>query len=537
MPYAETADTARHWATLRAIDVWVVVTGDLGEPELRDLVFGLRSAQRDGARVIQLRPIGTDGAPEFAAADGVALGELTGAPRGLFEAMSRGGATDVRRLGVIGASRIVLEAAARIGAGAIVGIAPKRSAARRALLPAQPDVIIEAQQLAELDAERYASTRAHRQRVLLNPGPAVVSDRVHRAVAGPDLCHREAEYPRLFEHVREKLLAVAGVGNDWTAVMLGGSGTAGMEAMIGGFVRRGRRLLVCRNGAYGDRLRTIAQRTGIEIDEVTATDTEPIDPRDVERAFAEDPLIDAVAVVHHETTTGLLNPVHEIGQIADAHGALTLVDAISSLGAEALTPATSGIDVVAATSNKCLHGLPGVSFLLLSPRAQERASDVPPRSLYLDVRGYLAAASRSTVPFTPAIPAMYGLSAALDELADEGLQARRARYLARMAFLDEAMERLGLEPVVAAEHRSASVRALTLPDGIGYGELHDGLRERGYVIYGGLGEAARTTFRVCAMGAIEVDALRGFTTELESIITVARASRGGRDRAVVAASR
>jgi 2-aminoethylphosphonate-pyruvate transaminase len=524
VPYAETADTARAWATARAIDVWVLVTGDLAEQELGDLAFGLHSAQLDGARVIQLRAENGYGGPEFDAADGVVDGELTGAPRGLFDAMALGGATDVRRLGVISGTRAVLEAAARIGAGAIVGIAPERSAARSALLAAQPDVIVAPAAFAGLDADRYASTRAHRERVLLNPGPAVVSDRVHRAVSGPDLCHREREYPDLFARVREKLLAVAGVGNDWTAVMIGGSGTAAMEAMTGAFVRRGRRLLVCRNGVYGDRLRQIAERLGIETAEVTAPDTVPIDPRAVERALDGDPLIDAVAIVQHETTTGLLNPVHEIGRIADTYGVLTLVDAISSLGAEVLTPAAHGLDVVAGTSNKCLHGLPGVSFLLLSPRAQERAADVAPRSLYLDVRGYLAAARRSTVPFTPPIPAMYGLSAALEELADEGLHARRGKYLARMAFLDNALERLGMEAIVAPPHRSASVRALPLPGGIGYGELHDRMRSAGYVIYGGLGEAAQTTFRVCALGAIEIDALRGFAATLGGLIAEPRAA-------------
>jgi aspartate aminotransferase-like enzyme len=105
-----------------------------------------------------------------------------------------------------------------------------------------------------------------------------------------------------------------------------------------------------------------------------------------------------------------------------------------------------------------------------------------------------------------------------------------------MAFLDEALGQLGLEPIVAPEHRSASVRALPLPEGIGYGELHDRLRDRGYVIYGGLGEAARTTFRVCAMGTIEVDALRGFATELEHIVSSARDPRARRGRPLAGAA-
>ncbi len=148
----------------------------------------------------------------------------------------------------------------------------------------------------------------------------MVTDRIHRAVGGPDLCHREPEYSAIFQGVREKLLRVAGVGDDWALVLLAGSGTAAMEAMTGAVTRPGRKLLVCRNGTYGERIETIARRLGHEVVVVGASDIEPIDPRAVEAALEADPTIDAVAVIHHETTTGLLNPVEEIARLADARG-------------------------------------------------------------------------------------------------------------------------------------------------------------------------------------------------------------------------
>ena len=516
MPYADSAGTAARWATQRAIDAWTIVCGDLPEPMLAALLPGLDIARLDGARVVLVqsddRRCRSD---ELAFADTIAFGPLDGAPVGLFAALVEAGLDDVRRLGVVGASGEVLRAAARAGAGAIVGLAPRDSDARRTLLRAQPDAIVEPEEFAGLDTERYGSRRSLRERVLLNPGPAVVTDRIHRAVAGPDLCHREPEYGELFERVRRKLLATGGVTGEWGVVLLSGSGTAAMEAMTGAFVRPGRRLLVCRNGAYGERIARIASRLGIETVDVRAPDTIPIDVAQVDAALASDPGIDAVAVVHHETTTGLLNPVHEIAAVATAHSSVVLVDAISSLGAEELRLAGSGIDVVAGTSNKCLHGLPGVAFLLVGPKARERAGQVPPRSLYFDVPGYLRAQARDTVPFTPAIPAIYGLEAALDELADEGVAARRRHYRERIAVLDEELARLGLEPSVARDHRSSSVRSIPLPLGVAYTWLHDALREDGYVIYAGLGESAQTSFRVCALGALEADVLRGFGASLE----------------------
>jgi 2-aminoethylphosphonate-pyruvate transaminase len=284
-------------------------------------------------------------------------------------------------------------------------------------------------------------------------------------------------------------------------------------------VRPGRKLLVCRNGIYGERIETIARRLGIAVVIVEASHLEPIDPAAVAAALDADPLIDAVAVIHHETTTGLLNPVQEIGALGKARGVPVLVDAISSLGAERLDLVGTGIDFVACTSNKCLHGLPGCAFVLVSGVGQQRIQEVPPRSLYFDLPNYLKAQARRTVPFTPAIPALYGLDAALDELLDEGPEHRIAYYHQRMAYLDREFSRLGLEPRVASAHRSGSVRSLPLPPGIDYETLHDAVKAEGYVIYAGLGTSAQSSFRVCALGALKVEALEGFIAALERAIS------------------
>jgi 2-aminoethylphosphonate-pyruvate transaminase len=389
--------------------------------------------------------------------------------------------------------------------------------ARLSLLPAQPDVIIEPGEFAALDAERYASDRAHRQRVLLNPGPSVVSDRVHRAVGGPDLCHREPEYSDILDDVRRKLLDVAGVPDDWAMVMLAGIGTAALEASVGAATCPGKKILVCNNGIHGERVEIIARRLGIAIVSVEESDLEPIDPSLVAAALDADSEIDAVAVIHHETTTGLINPVQEIAREASARGILVLVGAISSLGAEELDLTDFGIDFVASTSNKCLHGLPAAAFILVSPRGQERIAQVPPRSLYFDLGNYLKAQVKRTVPFTPSIPALYGLDAALDELRDEGLIKRKDLYQARADYLDETFGQLGMEPRVAAPYRSRSVRSLPLPPGIDYDTLHDCLKDEGYIICAGLGNAAQTTFRVCALGALTVEALQGFVAAFKRV--------------------
>jgi len=520
MPYADSAATAHRWATERAIALWTIFSGDLAAAKIAALTTDFGSVRADGGNVALIVPPGVEpSALEQSVADLIVPGAQAPAPFGLFQALQAAGLSDIRRLGVLGAGTATLEAGHRAGAGAVIGLADADPAQRRHLLEAQPDVIVAPDEFGALDATRYASNRAHRQRVLLNPGPSVVTDRIHRAVGGPDLCHREPEYSDIFDRVRRKLLKLAGVEEGWALVMLAGSGTAAMEAMTGAATRPGRKLLICCNGIYGERISTIATRLGHNVTLVSSADLTPIDPQAVAAALDADPLIDAVAVIHHETTTGLLNPVQEIAAVAKERDVLVLVDAISSFGAEDLTIPGSGIDFVASTSNKCLHGLPGAAFILVSPRGQQRIAEVPPRSLYFDLSGYLKAQANRTVPFTPAIPAMYGLDAALDELEDEGLAHRQAYYQARMDYLDREFSRLGLEPRVAVGHRSRSVRSLPLPPGVQYADLHDRCKKAGYIIYGGLGEAAKTSFRVCALGALTIEALEGFISTLTGIVS------------------
>lgn len=519
MPYAEHADTAHRWATERAVDCWALFSGDLSEKDLATLQKQAARSHSDGATwALVVAPGGEPTAAERALADVIVTGATAPEPWGLFAAMQSTGVGDVSRLGVVGASRAALQAGRRAGAGIVIAMADASHDARLPLLLGQPDGIIEAADFAVYDAEHAASDRPHRQRVLLNPGPSVVSDRVHRAVGGPDLCHREPEYSDILERVKQRLLEVAGVPDDWAMVMLAGSGTAALEAMTGAATREGKKLLVCKNGIYGERVETIARRLGIPVVVVAASDLDPIDPAAVAAALEADSDIDAVAVIHHETTTGLLNPVQEIAAAAKARGVPVLVDAISSLGAEELDLDGTGIDFVASTSNKCLHGLPGTAFILVSPRGQERIAEVPPRSLYFDLANYLKAQAKRTVPFTPSIPALYGLDAALDELRDEGLANRKALYQSRVDYLDEAFAHLGLEPRVAPAHRSHSVRSLPLPADIDYDTLHDLLKDEGYIIYAGLGDAAKTSFRVCALGALTVEALQGFIAALERVL-------------------
>src|SRR5262249_33150894 len=154
-------------------------------------------------------------------------------------------------------------------------------------------------------------------------------------------------------------------------------------------------------------------------------------------------------------------------------GVRAVVDAISSFGVEELQLGGSGIDFLVSSANKGLQGLPGAAFVLVSPLGLKRVAEVPPTSVYLDLAAYLEGAETGSVPFTPPIPALAALDAALDELLVIGPDEYRARYAARAAVLDDVLSQLDLEPIVEPHSRSRTVRSVRLPKGVDYGSLHD----------------------------------------------------------------
>jgi len=347
--------------------------------------------------------------------------------------------------------------------------------------------------------------------ILLNPGPACTSQRVKDAMLRGDLCHREPEFGELLAGLRADLpRALELSGHE--ALLVTGSGTAAMEMAVISSVRAGRSILVVDNGVYGDRLLKIARANGITAhavrpdapdgDELTRWTT-PIDPEAVRAALAAHPDVDAVAVVHHETTTGMINPIREIGAVVAETGAVLVIDAISGTGNEDQSLGEVGADIVCGTANKGLHGLPGISFILCSDKGVERIQDVPARSLYLNAASYLKGQRDGNVPFTPAVQVCYALDEALREYFEAGgFEARTKLYRERAELVRSGFERLGLEILVEPGVRSNSVTMLHLPDAVPYDRLHDRLKERGYVIYAGQGALSSRFFRICTMGEI-----------------------------------
>jgi len=337
--------------------------------------------------------------------------------------------------------------------------------------------------------------------ILLNPGPVNVSPRVRAALARDDLCHREPECEELLARIRARLLSAFAPGGGFTAVLLAGSGTAALEMAVTSILSARGRLVVVANGVYGERMAAMATAARLPYTVVEGDWLSPPDLPAVEQAVRQ-PDVEAVAVVHHETTTGLLNPVAAVGRLARERGKLLLVDSVSGLGGDQLDFEEVGADLVVGTAGKCIQAFPGMAFVLVRESALSRLAEHPRRSLYLSLPLHYEAQRRRSVPFTPAVQLAYALDEALAELLEEGVAARIARYGAAAALLRAGFMHLGLRCLLPPDLRSNSITALRLPAGRDYASLHDGLKARGFVVYEGQGRLARDIFRVANMGQL-----------------------------------
>ncbi|MFD8898002.1 pyridoxal-phosphate-dependent aminotransferase family protein [Streptomyces ardesiacus] len=344
-------------------------------------------------------------------------------------------------------------------------------------------------------------TAAPQRLVLMNPGPVITDDRVRSALAGPDMCHREPEFSALLTRVRDKVTRVAGGDERHTSVVLTGSGTSAVEAAIGSAVPDGGGLLVLDNGHYGERFAHIAAAYGIRAHRLEHGWATPLDLAAAERALVADPALTHVGVVHQETSSGMLNDVAAVTRIAHAHGREVIVDAVSSIGAERVSLAGDGVDWLAGSANKCLEGAPGLAFVSAAKAAFEGLGTTPKRGYYLDLHRHYLAQEKAVAPaFTPGIPAYYAFDAALDLALAEGWEARHERYTALARRLRAGLEELGLEILLPPEQRAAGLTAVRIPEGVGYAELHRGLRAQGFVIYSAQERLARDFFRLSTMG-------------------------------------
>lgn len=363
-----------------------------------------------------------------------------------------------------------------------------------------------------------------KRQILLCPGPVNLTPHVRAALSELEICHREPEFTQILQTIRAKLLHLLGLGGHYSAVLMNGSGTAALESALLAGVDPGQRMLVINNGVYGSRLAQIARIHQIPLVEIRSPLTERPDINRVAAALKRDSGIGAVAMVHHETSTGMLNPVEAVGALAKKYRRRFLVDAISSLGGEKLELAQNNIRFCVGSAGKCFQAAPGLSFVLVAHEELPRVTKMKPRSLYLDLGLHLKSQEAGDPPFTPAIPLFAAFHAALDELSREGVRGRTAKYRQRALFLRTGFKKLGLTFLLDEKLLSNTLTALWVPKELTYPQLHQSLKRAGYVIYAGQSELKGKIFRIAHMGHLLQSDLQGLLKALKQALTPSNSS-------------
>ena len=364
--------------------------------------------------------------------------------------------------------------------------------------------------------------------LLLTPGPLTTSETVKRAMLR-DWGSRDAAFIALNARLRERLLAIAGAADSHVCVPIQGSGTFAIEATLGTLLPRDGKLMVLVNGAYGRRMARICEVLGRAHATLESAEDVPNDPTALDAALAADPAITHVAVVHCETTSGILNPVAEVARITAAHGRGLIVDAMSAFGALPLDLAETPAEAVVASSNKCLEGVPGLGFVIVGREAIARAAGNA-HSLALDLHDqWRAMEGNGQWRFTPPTHVIAAFVQALDEHAAEGgVAGRGARYARNCRVLVAGMRRLGFETLLPESLQAPIIVTFREPADAAYdfATFYEGLRRRGYAIYPGKLTVA-ASFRIGCIGQIHEPDIEGALAAVEAVL----AEMGVTDRA------
>src|SRR5688572_24698133 len=357
------------------------------------------------------------------------------------------------------------------------------------------------------------------RKILLNPGPATTTDSVKQAMIVEDICPREKDFGQLLDSIKEDLVKVVHGGEDYIAALFTASGTGGLEAAITSAVPKGKKILVIDNGAYGARIANIASTYGIDVILYKVAYGDYPDVRQVEKLLAQNKDISHLAIVHHETTTGMLNPVQEVCDVAKKFGVEVIVDCMSSYAGIPIDIRKWDAGFLISSSNKCIQGMPGMVFVIFKKSLLSVIQNQK-RSFYFDLYSqYMGFKKTGQMQYTPPVQVAYALRQAIEEYFSEGEMGRWKRYQENWETLYDGLRQLGFQFLLQRKHESQILLAIVEPNHPGYNfdKMHDYLYERGFTIYPGKG-AKEATFRLSILGDLNRKDIEAFLKELKGYL-------------------
>lgn len=368
-----------------------------------------------------------------------------------------------------------------------------------------------------------------KRNILLNPGPATTSDTVKLAQVVPDICPREKDFGDVMEFVSEELTNFVGSNDKYTTILFGGSGTASVEAILSSVVDDGT-ILIINNGAYGKRMCEIAEIYNLNYIEFKSSPIKEINLSELEEIIKKHNLenmrsdktpISHIAVIHHETTTGILNNIKLIGSICEKYKIDMIVDAMSSFAGIPINMDEMNIKYLASSSNKCIQGMAGISFVIANKESLETTKNIKQRNLYLNIyKQYSYFKDNYQMRFTPPVQVLYALKQAITEAKEETIEKRYERYKECCKILWDGLDKLNLKKLVNEKASSMLLTSIIEPkiEGYCFDDLHDYLYNKGFTIYPGK-VSSENTFRIANIGQIYPENMSKFIEILEEYFT------------------
>ncbi len=362
------------------------------------------------------------------------------------------------------------------------------------------------------------------QYLLLTPGPLTTTRTVRESMM-QEYSTWDVDYNGIVQSIRTRLveLATGDAANPdtHTAVLMPGSGTFTVESVVGSVIPSDGKLLVLNNGAYGARITTIARMLRVDTVELSQAEIEPTDLGQVEQMLADDPAITHVAMVHCETTTGMLNPVEAVGEIVRRLGRVFILDAMSSFGGIPMSMELTGAHYLISSANKCVQGVPGFGFVV-ADRAMLEATEGWSRSHSLDLfdQWRVMETNGGKWRFTSPTHVVSAFARALDELKDEGgIEARHTRYVANQKTMVKGMRALGFRTLLGDDLQSPIITSFYYPDDVEFEfqKFYDALKSRGFVIYPGKVSHAQC-FRIGSIGDVQPEDMTGLVGRISEVI-------------------
>ena len=362
-----------------------------------------------------------------------------------------------------------------------------------------------------------------KRNVLLNPGPSTTTDTVKMAQVVPDICPREKEFQSIMKPMRDDLVKIVhGDVNDYTAVLFCGSGTICIDITLNSLLDEGKKAFVINNGSYSSRACEVIRAYGMPLIELKQPINEKPSLTEIEKVLKENPDVGYVYMTHHETGSGLLNPIREVGALAHKYGTFFITDTTSSYAMIPINVYEDNVDFCMASAQKGIMGMTGLSYVIGKRSIIEASKNFPVRSYYCNLfMQYDFFERTGEMHFTPPVQTVYAARQALIEYFAEGEEKKWNRHKRVMAAIHAGEDRLGLKEALDRSVQSGLVSAVKYPTDPNWNfeKVHDYCYEHGFTIYPGKLER-QGTFRLCALGAIDEEDIAEFWKVFEEALRV-----------------